>query len=65
MMMALASSSEHLTAAFADSAEGNSDTLIALIDQITDYGEHLKSGVELAEAAVARLLMVGKFIAEG
>ena len=65
MMMALARSSEQLTAAFADSAEDNGDTLFALIDQISDYGEHLKSGVELAEAAVARLLMVGQFIAEG
>ena len=65
MMMTLASSSEQLITAFADSVEDNDDTLITLIDQISNYGEHLKSGMELAEAAVARLLMVGQFIAEG
>jgi len=65
MMMTLARSSDQLLAGFADSAEDNGDVLFALIGQISDYSEHLKYGVELAEAAVARLLMVGQFIAEG
>ena len=65
MMMTLARSSGQLIDSFADSADDSGDALFALIDQISDYGEHLNSGMELAEAAVARLLMVGQFIAEG
>jgi hypothetical protein len=38
--------------------------LFAAIEQITEYREHLKAGIEMADAAVARLLMVGQSIVD-
>lgn len=35
-----------------------------LFEQIKDYRDHMKAGVELADAAIARLLWVGKYIAD-
>lgn len=44
--------------------ENNGDGFLALIDQISDYRDHLKDSIETAECALARLLSVGEFIAD-
>lgn len=65
-MMALSRTSDQLIDGFSSLvAEGNSDSFFALLEQITDYRDHLKSGVELADAAFARLVLVGKYVTEG
>jgi hypothetical protein len=60
MMMVLSKSSADLSNIF-KSIIADDDTgrvYFEMLEQIDDYKEHLKSGMELADAAAARLLMV-------
>lgn len=63
-MITLARSTASLAEGFGNATD-NGDAMVSLIDHITDYRDHLKSSVELAECAIARLRIVGKNIAKG
>lgn len=65
-MIVLSRSSTQLIDGFAPMiVDDDGDACIQLIEQITDYRDHLQASVELAEAALARLLIVGEYAAEG
>lgn len=66
VMITLSRSSESLIDGFSPSiAEDGGAVIMELMDQISDYQSHLKAGVEMAEAALTRLLLVGGFLTTG
>ena len=40
------------------------ELFMEMFEQINGYREQLKAGVEMADAAIARLLLVGQYIAD-
>ena len=62
MLMVLSKSGESLVDILEStlSEDDPAETYFDLIEQITDYEEHLKTGIELAKAATARLLLVAQ-----
>lgn len=64
-MITLSRSSKQLMDGFAPMiAEDDGEAFSSLLDQINDYRDHMKAGVELADAAMARLLWVGKYVTD-
>jgi hypothetical protein len=64
LMMTMARSSKEMLENFAPLVTDNDgDAFFELYEQIKDYRDHLKAGVEMADAAMARLLWVGQYIA--
>lgn len=45
-------------------SEDNGDAYIEMFQMIKDYRQHLQDSVELADAAMARLLLVGKYLSD-
>ena len=46
-------------------AENDGDAFVSLLDQISGYREHLNDMTKLADAAYARLILVGEYMTEG
>ena len=61
MMMTLTKSHDELFKMVTDMLEDDSksDAYFDLIAQIDEYKKHLEAGVEIAQAALARLMLVG------
>jgi len=65
MMDVLSRSSEELVEIYAKaSAEDDGEMLLSIIDQIAEYRDHLKAGVELATSALTRLCMIVEHISD-
>ena len=47
-----------------ESFRGEDDSLIESIEALSDYCTHLKHSLEMADAAFARMMLVGKFISK-
>lgn len=45
------------------SEDETAEAYFSMIEQLNDYEKHLKAGIELAQAATARLLMVAQHVA--
>ncbi|MGM8226159.1 hypothetical protein ACSV5M_06225 [Cellvibrio sp. ARAG 10.3] len=56
LMLTLSRSSDELLTAFDE--DGGIKGMAALMEQIKDYEEHLKAGLELVESATARLFAI-------
>ena len=65
MMMVLSKSSKSITAMVDSilSEDETAEAYFSMIEQMDNYEQHLKGGIELAQAARARLLLVGQHIA--
>ena len=46
-------------------AENDGEAFVSLLDQISAYRQGLNNMLKLAEAAYARLILVGEYVAEG
>lgn len=65
MMMILSKSSDAMSDMLVSiiSEDSAAETYFAMVEQISDYEQHLKYGIELAQSATARLLLVTQNIA--
>lgn len=65
LMATMSLSSKEMIDSFAPLiSEDNGDTYIEMFEMIKDYRKHLEDSIELADAAMARLLLVGEYLSD-
>lgn len=61
-LASLTRSSQQLLDYFSNPTKEDEETLIAMMESVSEYIDHLKNGISLAEIALARMLLIGEYV---